>query len=167
MKTEILIKDDFTGEILAEKVITRRPNGSIRVSTINKQPSRTDQQFVKDADINNIMERYAKTGIPPHRTSKTPMYADVSELPDLLTVSNIVHEAQSKFQSLPSQIRERFNNDPAKMIEFLQNPKNQEEAAKLGLLKAAPIKNDDSNDDNLKQQKLSPKKADSKKPDQE
>jgi len=167
MKTKTLITDNFTGEILSSKIITRRPNGSIRVATRNSQPSRTDQQYTEEADINNIMRRYEKTGQLPSRSSKIGIYADVSQLPDLLTASNIVHDARTKFEALPSKIRERFANDPAQMIKFLQNPQNLEEAQKLGLLSVPQTKNDDLNDDNLKAPKQSPKTASPKKTEPE
>jgi phage internal scaffolding protein len=36
--------------------------------------------------------------------------------------------------ALPAQIRSRFDNDPAKLIDFLENEQNHDEAIKLGLV---------------------------------
>ena len=36
--------------------------------------------------------------------------------------------------ALPAQIRSRFENDPAKLIDFLDNSENLDEAIKLGLV---------------------------------
>ena len=47
---------------------------------------------------------------------------------------NRVIAAQDEFEALPAQIRARFDNDPAKLIEFLENSENRPEAEELGLV---------------------------------
>ena len=42
-------------------------------------------------------------------------------------------QAQQSFDSIPSEIRDRFNNDPKLLIDFLSKEENMEEAVKLGL----------------------------------
>ena len=42
-------------------------------------------------------------------------------------------QAQQSFESLPSELRGRFENDPAKLIDFLSDERNNAEAVKLGL----------------------------------
>ena len=46
---------------------------------------------------------------------------------------------QDDFMELPAQLRSRFNNDPAELIDFLGKEENREEATKLGLVAAKPI----------------------------
>jgi hypothetical protein len=42
--------------------------------------------------------------------------------------------------ALPANIRSRFDNDPAKLIDFMENPANREEAESLGLVnKSEPV----------------------------
>ena len=50
---------------------------------------------------------------------------------------NRVLAAKTEFESLPAQIRARFQNDPAQLIEFLQDENNRPEAEELGLVEKA------------------------------
>ena len=51
---------------------------------------------------------------------------------------NAVLAAQDEFMELPAQLRARFNNDPALLIDFLEKEENREEAIKLGLVASKP-----------------------------
>lgn len=62
------------------KLIEIRENGSKRVVTINEEPSKTDQSFAKQVNINNIMARYIKTGQLTHLRNQQGVYADMSEI---------------------------------------------------------------------------------------
>lgn len=117
------------------KKIEIRKNGSKRVYTVNTEPSKTDQSFKNEADVNNIMARYRKTGQITHLAKHQGSYADVSEIPDLSQALDQVTKAQQAFDALPSELRARFGNSPVNMIEFLQNDNNIDEAIKLGLYK--------------------------------
>lgn len=117
------------------KKITKRANGSIRVTTdFENVKSMTDQSFEPQSNVNNIMAKYRKTGQISHLSRKQGIYADVSEVPDFMTALTIVNDATQKFMDLPSDIRKRFGNDPANMVDFLADPKNQKEAIELGLM---------------------------------
>lgn len=97
-------------------------------------PGLTKQSFKDECDVNVIMKRYQATGILPQTLNQTmPQYADVSGV-DFQEAMQTVASAQSMFQSLPSQIRSRFDNDPAKLLDFVQNPSNRAEAAAMGFL---------------------------------
>lgn len=113
-------------------------NDRKRVYTDNKQPSKTDQQYKDDTDVNYILNKYAKTGQLSHVNQVRGQYADVSEIPDLHSALQKVKLADEAFMQLSSAIRKRFNNQPAVMVEFLQDPKNNEEAIKLGLKVSPP-----------------------------
>lgn len=99
----------------------------------NKEPSRTKQEFAEEADINNIMERYTFTGQLPEGVTGT--YGDFSEMGTFHEAQEIVAKAQQQFEALPGPVRDRFDHDPAKMLEFVHDPKNYDEARALGLLK--------------------------------
>lgn len=105
-----------------------------RIQTFNHEPSRTQQQFKDDADVNVIIKKYGTTGINPF-VRQDGYYADLTEVPDLQTALSAVKKAEEAFQSLPSQVRERFGNNPDLMINFLRDEKNTEEGIKLGLIK--------------------------------
>lgn len=131
-----------------KKVIIRK-NGSKRVQTINEDPSMTDAQYTEDTDVNDIMRRYQKTGLITHVSQKQGIYADVSEVPDLLQANEISRQTMEHFMRLPSDVRLKFNNNPEEMVTFLRNPQNIEEARTLGLIKPKTVvqKNDNPNDD--------------------
>lgn len=117
----------------SKNVNTRR-----RVSIIFTSPSLTKQSFKNEANINNIISKYKKTGIM-QVNSKQAMYGDFSNIKDYQEALNAVNDAKEAFQSLPSELRSRFNNDPKNLIEFLENPKNAQEAIKIGLFQEKGI----------------------------
>jgi len=151
-----------------KKIITRRPNGSRRVQTINTIPSKTDQQYGDETDVNQIVEKYMRTGELSHTRNQQGVYADTSEIPDLLGATLIVQEANEKFAELPADVREKFQNNPINMMDYLAQEKNRSEAEELGLINRRPKteQNDKPNDDiaqNIAAKKQDPPPA---KPDQ-
>lgn len=96
-------------------------------------PSRTQQQFLKDCDINVILQRYMRHGVDPRLPSEG-MFADFSNLPDLQEAMNTVIEAETAFAGLPSKVRREFDNDPVKLLNFLQDPGNRDRAIEIGLI---------------------------------
>lgn len=116
------------------KVIEKRKNGSIRVYTVNNEPSMTDQQFKDDCDVNFIVNKFTKTGHLTHLAKFQGMYADVSAIPDLAEAMQIVSTAQTAFDTLPAELRSRFGNSPVNMVEFVNDVNNKDEAIKLGLI---------------------------------
>lgn len=114
----------------------KRPYGASDrvVAPSSGGPGKTKQASKDECDINQIMKRYAKTGqLPPGMG--TGRYGDFSTYEDFLSAQIVVKTAEIQFNSLPAQVRQRFNNDPANLLEFVGNPDNLEEARKLGLLK--------------------------------
>ena len=109
-----------------------------KVQTFNSAPSLTQQQFKEEADINNIIASYNTTGLltnPLVQSARQPMFGDFSNLPqDYMQLQNQLLQAQADFMDLPAKIRQRFNNNPAELIAFLQNSDNIEEAVELGLM---------------------------------
>ena len=100
-------------------------------------PSLTQQQFKEECDINNIIARYETTGLltdPLHPGTRIPQFGDFSNVPDYLHAQTIIARTREAFEALPSKIRDRFDNDPAQMLEFLQDESNREEAVKLGFI---------------------------------
>lgn len=143
------------------KIVTKRPNGSRRVYTEFKEPSLTDQSFLKETDVNNIMAKYVRTGQINHLAKKQGVFADVSNISDLLDMSIKVKTANEAFNALPAYIRAKLNNDPTQLELYISDEKNHPELIKLGLLvqnELPTIKtktsqaqhDDDSNDDDIK-----------------
>lgn len=44
-------------------------------------------------------------------------------------------DARQQFDSLPSSVRKRFDNDPYQLVRFAENPENEKECIKLGIFK--------------------------------
>ena len=91
------------------------------------------QHFKDECDINNILRQFNVTGLLPE-TPLSPRYGDFTGIGDYHTALNRVIAAEHEFMALPAQIRSRFDNDPAKLIDFLENQENKDEAIKLGLV---------------------------------
>jgi phage internal scaffolding protein len=98
-----------------------------------KDSSLAQQHHREECDINTIMERFGQTGQLP-QTSLQPSYGDFSGVVDYHTALNAIIAAEEQFDTLPAQMRARFDNDPAKLIDFLENDNNQDEAIALGLV---------------------------------
>lgn len=93
----------------------------------------TKQEFKAESDINKIMARYQRTGEIHAINNVAPQYLDVTGA-DFQRHQEIIAGAKSLFESMPSSLRSRFDNDPAKFLDFTSDPKNRVEMAELGLL---------------------------------
>lgn len=97
--------------------------------------SRTKQSFRDETNINTIMARFQKTGMLEFVNKHEPQYGDVTAI-DFQNSMESVAQAREMFADLPSKVRDRFNNDPAELLDFLDNPDNKDEAVLLGLAKS-------------------------------
>lgn len=103
----------------------------------NLEPTRTQQQFKDEVDINTIVERFGLTGELPENV-RVPVDGDFTQVTDYQGALNLILEAEAAFMEFPANVRERFSNDPAKLVEFVSDPANLEEARKLGIALPAP-----------------------------
>jgi len=101
-----------------------------------EEPSLAQQHFKEECDINTILQKFNITGILPE-APLSPRYGDFSGIGDYHTALNRVMAAQTEFGALPAQIRARFDNDPSKLIQFLDDESNRPEAEELGLVERA------------------------------
>lgn len=95
--------------------------------------SMTQQQFKAECDVNNILAKYKRTGMLSHIQKHQGNFGDFSSVEDYQTSLGKLMQAQQSFESLPSELRAKFDNDPAQLISFLSDEKNNAEAIKLGL----------------------------------
>jgi phage internal scaffolding protein len=102
-----------------------------RVKTVNDEPSMTKQEFTDDVDINRIMDKAQKGMVISHFNKNFPRYDDMTGI-EFTEAMQKVAEAQSLFQELPSSIRTKFDNSPAKFLDWIQDEKNYDEARELG-----------------------------------
>lgn len=96
--------------------------------------SLTKQSFRKESEINNILARYAKTGVIEHANKYEGHYGDFTNVTDYQTSLNAVYRAQEEFMSLPSSIRSEFKNDPAQFLAFVTDENNRDKAIEMGLI---------------------------------
>jgi phage internal scaffolding protein len=105
-------------------------------------PSLTQQSDKDDADINTILERFARSGSDINAlasSSSRPQYdVDVSNIGDYHSSLNSVLKADAAFSALPASLRARFSNSAGNLLDFLSDPSNRDEAIKLGLLASSP-----------------------------
>ncbi|UOK21014.1 internal scaffolding protein [Chifec microvirus UA13_19] len=99
--------------------------------------SLTQQEFKDECDINTIMRRYVHTGRMPALLTNA-QYGDFSEVPEYMEALNQVLNAQHLFGKLPSNLRDRFGHDPGKLLQFLSDKNNKDEAIALGLIPTPP-----------------------------
>lgn len=107
--------------------------------------SKTDQSFKDECDVNKIMEKYksienynAVMALQNPGRPK-PQFGDFSSVPEFTAAQNVIAQASELFEALPSNIRDRFNNSPARFLEFMSDESNKDEAIKLGLCAPDPV----------------------------
>lgn len=98
-----------------------------------KDKSLTQQQFVEESDINYIAEQFMRTG-ELKQVLDLPTQGDFEGIFDFQTAMNLIKEAKDQFMLLPAKIRSRFDNDPAKLLEFVHDDANRKEAEAIGLI---------------------------------
>lgn len=111
----------------------KREDGSVAAESVPVGITMTDQQFIKDCDVNEILARILKTGQMPANFGVTGVYGDFSEIGDYQESLHVIMEADKKFMSLPVHIRQKFENDPQKLMDYLADPANIKESVDLGL----------------------------------
>lgn len=98
-------------------------------------PGRTKQSFRDETDINLIMARFQKTGLIDFVEKNAPQYADVTGL-EFQACMDKITSAREMFSQLPAKWRRRFDDDPAKFLDFVNDPANEAEAIALGIVPA-------------------------------
>lgn len=97
-------------------------------------PSMTRQADAADADINNIIAKAKVTGFFPH-AAEAPIFTDTTMTGRHYDeMVNSINKAEEAFMTIPAEVRRRFDNDPGKFLDFVQDPQNEEELVTLGLL---------------------------------
>lgn len=97
------------------------------------EPTRAQQQFIDECDINTIVRRFGITGQLPTDV-RMPLQGDFTEVVDYQTAHNMLIAADAAFMQMPAEVRKRFNHDAAAFVDFCSDPANRDEAIKLGLI---------------------------------
>lgn len=99
-------------------------------SAVEFGESMTQQHFKDECDINNILKSY-RGKIP---ASEEPAFFMDCTVNDLQSAYEIAEDIGARFDSLDSEVRARFNNNPLELLEFVHNADNATAAIELGLL---------------------------------
>lgn len=102
-------------------------------ATVNNEPTMTQQSDKDDCDINIIMKKYGHGAFP--QVTAQPMYGDFSQGLDYTEARQAILRADEAFHEIPAEIRQHFDNDAAKFIDFTQDPKNLPKLREWGLAK--------------------------------
>lgn len=108
----------------------------VRTQFKSDQVSKIQQDTAEQADINYILKQFNVTGEINSENRGTPMYGDYSNVGDYNTALNRVTSAERLFAELPARMRERFENNPAKLLSYVSDPKNLDACIDLGLIQA-------------------------------
>lgn len=109
-----------------------------RVQLQFKGKGRTKQSHKDECDVNKIIKQFHKTGMISHARTHRGFYDDFIGATDYKSALDMIREADEMFMTIPSTIRKQFDNDPAKFLDFVQDPDNREEMQAMGLLKVPP-----------------------------
>jgi phage internal scaffolding protein len=93
----------------------------------------TQQNHKQECDINFIINKYDRTGVISHVQKMEARYGNVSGV-DFRKAQDLFINAQRMFDSLPADIKKRFNQSAGDFLEFMDDPKNRDEAIELGLI---------------------------------
>lgn len=123
------------GEVIGK--LLQRPNGSRRQVLICSEPTKTEQSHKDKCDINKIIERFDRDGILTHVNAMDGIPDNILNLTgaDFKTAMDTYLNANQAFQKLDIKVRNRFENNPEKLLNFVNNinQDNYQEAKSLGL----------------------------------
>jgi len=94
----------------------------------------TEQNHKDETDINQIVRKYNKTGLIDHLNQFEKQYGDMTGY-DYQDAMNTIAAANTMFEGLPSAIRNKFDNGPAKFINFVDDEANADKLVEMGLAK--------------------------------
>lgn len=106
------------------------------------EEGKTRQSEAQLADINLTIKKYHMQDIDvmalPVGTFRGAEYGDMTGWPTLQEALNARVNAQAFFASLPPDVRVRFNNDPAVMLDAWDSGADREVFEEIGLLEKLP-----------------------------
>jgi phage internal scaffolding protein len=115
-----------------------KDEASVNDALLCQDPSLAQQHMKDECDINVIIERFGVTGELPN-APVSPQYGDFSGVTDYHSALNQINATMDDFMALPAKLRVRFDHDPVKLLEFLENDQNRDEAIQLGLIDGQPV----------------------------
>lgn len=105
-----------------------------RVQTVMTPDSITQSEFAKEADINYLVEKHVRAGIP-FPTQTLADFRDVSGAVDFQEAQNIIIKARETWYSLDPKIRRHFGDQPENFLSALEDPERHDELIRLNVIK--------------------------------
>ena len=116
----------------------KRTNGTKRFQIkFDQNDGRTQQHQKDECDINLIIKRHTPEQIALMAIQNEGQYGDATSI-DYHAAQNIIANANTMFNDLPSEIRNQFDNDPALFLDFTSNEENYAEMRKMGIMSPEP-----------------------------
>ena len=115
------------------KKCTQQPATRPHAISFNPEEGKTQQSFLEECNINSIMKKFQKTGAINHYMAYSPQYGEHTQN-GLMEAMDIVIQAETMFDDLPSSLRKEFHNDPGEFLKFVEDPDNRERMRELGLV---------------------------------
>jgi len=119
-------KTDETGKVIRNRVLLTIPKD---------ETIRVEQSHRDEVNINNIVKRHGIDLIAKTAALQQFTY-DNNPNNDFQETMNMILKAKDSFDSVPSEIRKQFDNNPAKFMDFIHNGDNQQQLIDWGLANA-------------------------------
>ncbi len=92
---------------------------------------RTKQSFKDATDINKLLVKAARGDSISHLAKHGAVYGDFSDVDDLLSAQARLATGKAIFMELPGEVRREFENSAGKFFNFVNNPANVNDLARL------------------------------------
>ena len=113
----------------------------LRVTFETEGESLTEQQFAEESKMINKIRKFDSQGFFDSVNRNPAQYNDFTQVRDLADAIDQIEEARDAFQTIPSDIRKKFNNSPSEFFEFASKESNYDELVKLGLATGKIVEN--------------------------
>lgn len=114
------------------EVVVRNRWQTERFKTELEGESMTVQDAKDECDINRILAKFNRTGVIDHVAKYEPQYGEMTGV-DFQDAMFKVSSAQTMFQELPAATRRKFDDDPAKFLDFVSDKANRDQFVELGI----------------------------------
>lgn len=94
----------------------------------------TEQHHAETMDINDLVARYTPKELNDLALNVEQNFMDLTQFDDFQATMNDVARAKTEFEKMPAKIKNKFDNNPARLIQFLGDDKNRAHAEELGLI---------------------------------
>lgn len=104
-------------------------------TSCTEEEGKTRQEDALSADVNVILARALRGGVPLPQPLDELVYADVSQITDFRDAMERVTRANSAFLQLDAKVRKAFDNDAALFLDAFQSEDGLRQLEELGVVK--------------------------------